>query len=297
MEYSESSSDSMETKPDLTNSSRKKSKPWTITEEIALSKAWVDVLKEPETDSFWKRILDNFNKQLGGSDRTVYQVNSKWKNMNISISKFNAIYNNKITQRQTAQSDSDIMKLTQIEYQNLYKNKSFPHEAAWEIVKNHPEWTPSSNVPLMDDDDNMINIQPLKRTKTSESNTFTTSLNAEFPDDFYEEGERKPQENLKKPMPSFCGQQEKEDQLRKIISEFTEFSNVNKEDVEDKKRHRAKLEEIKAQKLRIIEEHLREKRWDKDMRFYVESHEHLSGAQLNAVLVRKREIAKRWGWE
>ncbi|KAL7608714.1 hypothetical protein Lser_V15G10950 [Lactuca serriola] len=274
-------------------STKKKSKQWSIEEEVALAKAWVDVSKDPEienrqqSDSFWRRILECFSKQLGGTDRTVHQMNSKWKNMHEKMKKFNDIYNNKLTQRRSGQSEADILLLAQTEYRNLFKNKAFSHEAAWGIIKDNPP----------------------KKTKTSESNTNTTSVDDKFPEEdegFNVEQPQKPQRKGNKPASSSSEQQQqqRDEQLVRIVSEFTEFSNVNKQDVEDKKRHRAKLEEFKAEKLRIMEEEkeervrmMREKRQDKDMQFYLRPHDHLAGAQLNAVLARKREIAQRWGWE
>ncbi|CAH1429961.1 unnamed protein product [Lactuca virosa] len=271
-------------------STKKKSKQWSIDEEVALAKAWVDVSKDPEienrqqSDSFWRRILEYFSKQLGGTDRTVHQMNSKWKNMHEKIKKFNDIYNNKLTQRRSGQSEADILLLAQTEYRNLFKNKAFSHEAAWGIIKDNPP----------------------KKTKTSESNTYTTSVDDKFPEE--DEGFNVEQLQRKGNKPASLSseqqQQQRDEQLLRIVSEFTEFSNVNKQDVEDKKRHRAKLEEFKAEKLRIMEEEkeervrmMREKRQDKDMQFYLRPHDHLVGAQLNAVLARKREIAQRWGWE
>ncbi|CAI9275358.1 unnamed protein product [Lactuca saligna] len=272
-------------------STKKKSKQWSIDEEVALAKAWIDVSKDPEienrqqSDSFWRRILEYFSKQLGGTDRTVHQMNSKWKNMHEKMKKFNDIYNNKLTQRRSGQSEADILLLAQTEYRNLFKNKAFSHEAAWGIIKENPP----------------------KKTKTSESNTYTTSVDDKFPEEdegFNVEQPQKPQRKGNKAASSSSSeqqQQQRDEQLLRIVSEF---SNVNKQDVEDKKRHRAKLEEFKAEKLRIMEEEkeervrmMREKRQDKDMQFYLRPHDHLAGAQLNAVLTRKREIAQRWGWE
>lgn len=63
---------------------------------------------------------------------------------------------------------------------------------------------------------------------------------------------------------------------------FTEFINVNKHSVEDKKKwHLAKLEEIKEKKLHNREEFMHKKRKDKDLRFYIQPHD-------NVVLAHKR---------
>ncbi|MFS7900967.1 putative proliferating cell nuclear antigen, PCNA [Helianthus anomalus] len=86
---------------------------------------------------------------------------------------------------------------------------------------------------------------------------------------------------------------------------------VNKEDMKAKKRHRAKIEKIKEEKLRLKKEEqeykiillkeevrmMQQKQMDKDMKFFSMPHDNLAGAALDAVLARKCEIAQRWGWE
>jgi len=278
-------------------SSKKKSKPWNTQEEVVLAKAWIDVSKDWETgnrESFWGQALEYFCKELGGSDRTVHQVNSKWKEMNKKITKFNDIYKNKLAaQRQSGQSEADILKLALTEYRNLNKNKGFSHEAAWGILKDNRNW---NLLPLKDA--NNVQLQPQKKTKTSESNTYTAFSDAQFPSDLTEEEDD--ELNIEEPQIP----QQSDEQLIRVISKLTEFTSVSKQDFEDKKRHRAKMEELKEEKLRIMKEEkderlcmMREKRKDEDMRFYLRPHDHLTGVQLNVVLARKREIAQRWGWE
>ncbi|KAL4567230.1 hypothetical protein LXL04_022806 [Taraxacum kok-saghyz] len=107
---------------------------------------------------------------------------------------------------------------------------------------------------------------------------------------------QRPQQKGKKRPNSFTSGQRIE-KLLKTVSEFTEVSNINKQDFDDKKRDRAKLEEVKMEKLRILEDKMREKRREIDMKFYIQSHDHLTGVHLNMVLARKQEIAQRWGWK
>ena len=107
---------------------------------------------------------------------------------------------------------------------------------------------------------------------------------------------QRPQQNGKKKPNSFTSGQRIE-KLLKTVSEFTEISNINKQDFDDKKRDRAKLEEVKMEKLRILEDKMREKRREIDMKFYIQSHDHLTGVHLNMVLARRQEIAQRWGWK
>lgn len=72
---------------------------------------------------FGNRVLDNFKIQLRGSDRTMHQVNSEWKNLN----KFNCIFNNKMKPRVIGRLEFSILKATQSKYKkNSKKMKAFP---------------------------------------------------------------------------------------------------------------------------------------------------------------------------
>ncbi|KAK1412969.1 hypothetical protein QVD17_34611 [Tagetes erecta] len=66
---------------------------------------------------------------------------------------------------------------------------------------------------------------------------------------------------------------------------------------EDKKRHRAKVEEMKGEELELKKREMKIQRKEKDFQFYIQPHEHLSGTSLSAFLQMKEEIMKRWGWK
>ncbi|KAJ0780628.1 putative transcription factor MYB family [Helianthus annuus] len=71
---------------------------WTKYQEVALAKAWVHCStnkkkgNQQTRDGFWRRILDHYNATVGGSNRTVHQVRSKWNPMMTKINFFNGLY-------------------------------------------------------------------------------------------------------------------------------------------------------------------------------------------------------------
>ena len=80
--------------------------------------------------------------------------------------------------------------------------------------------------------------------------------------------------------------------------------------MEDKIRHRAAVEEIKKEKLcvlqeseqkklRILEERERERarKQEKDEEFFVRPHDHLTGSAYQMVIQKKKKIAVEYGWE
>ncbi|MFS8025708.1 hypothetical protein Hanom_Chr16g01478401 [Helianthus anomalus] len=74
------------------------SQKWTKVQEEALAKAWVHCStnkkkgNQQNRDSFWRKILDHFNATVGGSNRTVHQVQSKWGPVMTKINFFNGLY-------------------------------------------------------------------------------------------------------------------------------------------------------------------------------------------------------------
>ncbi|KAK1421987.1 hypothetical protein QVD17_24800 [Tagetes erecta] len=293
-------------------SNRKKAKAWNNEEEDALAKAWIDVSEGPEignqqrSELFWKRALVHFEAQLGSTDRTVHQLNSKWKDMNAKIYKFDSVYKDKLANRQNDEAEVDILSATIVEYRKLYKTKAFPHHTTWNILKDNKNWKTAALMGAQYS--HHAYIKSGKRTKMSGSNMYKNkiSFEAQLPNDVNEENEglhyEQPQifpPKGKKPALSLAssGQQK----LLKIVSEFNEF---NQEDIEDKKRYRLEklrlMKEEKEKKMLILEQELRmmqQKEMYRDMQFFLTPHCDLTGAALNVVLARKREITQRWGWE
>ncbi|KAM0054548.1 putative glutathione transferase [Helianthus debilis subsp. tardiflorus] len=74
------------------------SQKWTKVQEKALAKAWVHCStnkkkgNQQNRDNFWRKILDHYNATVGGSNRTVHQVRSKWGLMMTKINFFNGLY-------------------------------------------------------------------------------------------------------------------------------------------------------------------------------------------------------------
>ena len=168
----------------------------------------------------------------------------KWRDLNNRVSLFSGLYNNNWNNRGSGQSELDVMNLTHEQYRAAKKNKAFTHQNVWDTVKGHPRWAP---IPLAELIETPTSGPAPKRTKTSESNTYTTtSSDANFkPSEGIQEPAR-PQRKGKKPV-SFS----KDDPF---WDEFKSFQQKTTIDVEDKIRHRAAVEEIKKEKLRVLQE-------------------------------------------
>ncbi|KAM0007828.1 putative glutathione transferase [Helianthus debilis subsp. tardiflorus] len=127
------------------------SQKWTKVQEEALAKAWGHCStnkkkgNQQNHDSFWRKILDHFNAIVGGSNRTVHQVRSKWGPMMTKINFFNGLYQQADRTRGSGCNDLDAKKVTLKEFNERYPN-GFQHVEAWEVVRKHDKW---AQVPLL----------------------------------------------------------------------------------------------------------------------------------------------------
>jgi hypothetical protein len=276
---------------------------WTPEEEVALAQSYLNISEDANVGNaqrrkkFWARVLQDFIQRLGGSDRTTHQLNSKWRDLNNRVSLFYGLYNNNCNNRGSGQSEVDVMNVTHEQYRAV-KKKAFTSLLVWDAVKEHPRWAP---IPLAELIQSPTSGPAPKRTKTSESITYTTtSSDANFtPSEGIQEPAR-PQRKGKKPV-SFS----KDDPF---WDEFKSFQQKTTIDVEDKIRHRAAVEEIKKEKLRvlqlneefflrILEERERRFKQEKDEEFFLRPHDHLTGSAYQMVIQKKKKIAAEYGWE
>ncbi|CAH1423520.1 unnamed protein product [Lactuca virosa] len=106
---------------------------------------------------------------MGGSDRSGHQVNSKWKDLQKKYNAFNGIYNRKMSSVASGRSEADVLQSSLSEYRRTINQKGFPHQQAWEWLKDNAKW---AFVAKVGEDSPPPSS---KRTKTSSSNAYTSS--------------------------------------------------------------------------------------------------------------------------
>ncbi|MFS8022608.1 putative glutathione transferase transcription factor MYB family [Helianthus anomalus] len=124
---------------------------WSKYQEESLAKAWVHFSTDKNKgnqqtrDGFWRKILDYYNATVGGRNRTVHQVRSKWTPMMTKINHFNGLYQQADRTRESGCDDLNVMKIALKDFQNKYPS-GFQHVEAWEVVRKHDKW---AQVPLL----------------------------------------------------------------------------------------------------------------------------------------------------
>ncbi|CAH1426215.1 unnamed protein product [Lactuca virosa] len=105
--------------------------------------AYVDVSKDNQCgnqqrfDAFWEMVLEHFSVQMGGLERSRHQVNSKWKDLQKKCNAFNSIYNRRMNSVASRRSGADVLQSSLSEYQWTINQKCFPHQQAWEWLKDN----------------------------------------------------------------------------------------------------------------------------------------------------------------
>lgn len=316
-QHADDQEDAEEVVPETQPSTRKrnythrvKRRNWEEREEIALAKAYISCSEDQErgntqrSDSFWQNVLEHFQAQIQGTDRTKHQINSKYKDMLNKVNKFNCIYNNKMNMRASGRGDADVLQATHSEYRKLYRS-SFSHTGAWEILKEHAKWETVKEMGMHSPH------HSAKRSKTSGSNQFTNSpSDAHFspqPIDLDEASPQPSSHSRQRKGKNVAGSSSMPDGYQTIVDKISALANINEAEAQKKETLRAKKmavlekqEEELTRKSALLEqeiEALKRSREQKDLKFFLKSHDHLTGSKLALVLGKKQEIAEMYGWE
>ncbi|XP_023750223.1 uncharacterized protein LOC111898555 [Lactuca sativa] len=258
----------VEKKRTFTN--HQKSKKWVEREELALARAYVDCSQDKQRgnqqqfDAFWDRVLEHFNVQIGGSDQTRHQVNSKWKDLQKKCNTFNCIYNRRMNSVASGRSEADVLKASLSEYRSTVNQKSFPHQKAWEWLKDHEKWAlypprfPQQQQPF-----NVEDSPPQRKRKGKKVASVSSTQNEMFD----------------------------------LVNHIASINTTTNIEAKQRQRYREQklriLEANEALKAQLLEREIE----NQDMEYFLRPHDHLTGAILSTVLERKRQIATKYGWE
>ncbi|XP_047939270.1 glutathione S-transferase T3-like [Salvia hispanica] len=91
---------------------------WTVWENVALAKAWVDVVEDPYVgpnqyvDRLWLRISEAYRicKPSGAKPRTSEQCRKQWLRLRPKLGRFAALYQNNIRMATSGMSEDDVKR-------------------------------------------------------------------------------------------------------------------------------------------------------------------------------------------
>nr|GEY88650.1 hypothetical protein [Tanacetum cinerariifolium] len=256
--------------------------PWTIEEEIALCKAFVakskDIVKGngKKAAGFWREVAEHFHEEMGKEKRSYDSINCKWKNrIRPKVSQFCEIYNSVRDRHQSGSRDNIVYQEAELEYRTIY-NAPFTLTECWKILKDHPKWKKVE----------MTKFYKSKKSSSKKSRTL----------------ENTPQGNLDSVHISVNLNDEAADsedveaqEMKESSSEYLRIKERELELEERKRREQGELERLRiAQREKELDlqqkmfEFQQQQKFEEDIKYYNEGHDHLTGRALSTTLFLKK---------
>ncbi|XP_042410115.1 glutathione S-transferase T3-like [Zingiber officinale] len=147
---------------------------WTVEEEQHLTKSYINISTDSaignsqKDKAFWKCIGDYYNetRPYGTKKRDFMALKSHFYGYYSLANEFGSMHNNFWENRQSGESDEDILVKTHMKWKDMHKNKPFKYEHVWRILKEQVKWAPQSEGHRVG-----------KKARTSELGTHTSSSN------------------------------------------------------------------------------------------------------------------------
>ena len=107
---------------------------WTEEQEIALIAAWRHVEESTHQTNKWFRILHEYNRLVGGSDRTTESLSRKLTDLTTKCQIFNG-YHNRTLQEVPSNMPEDVsIRHSKRQYKNR-ERKEFKQVSAWQMMR------------------------------------------------------------------------------------------------------------------------------------------------------------------
>lgn len=274
------------------------SQPWSMEEEIALARSWIDTSKDVATgnsqaaEHFWQQVTERFHRELGcDAYRSKHSLTTKYRDVNKLVTKFNELHHNLKTQHKNGQTDQNIFETALEKYRQENNGKAFKYVEFWKIIEPCGVWHD------MNEEEKGA---PTKRTKTSESSCTKSSdarvqsgLNEDDDDELELEELLRPigrDKAKRKGSSSSASGSYKSDDITKMATEFVRYNMKLDARMEFEQEILAKKEKSRQEKQKARED----KQRLKDMKFLMKPTTDLEGDALQMVLQYKEYILKKY---
>ncbi|GJW76899.1 hypothetical protein Tco_0138581 [Tanacetum coccineum] len=214
--------------------------------------------------------------------RSYDSVNCKWKNrIRPKVSQFCEIYNSVRDRHQSGSCDNTVYQEAELEYRTIY-NAHFTLTECWKILKDHPKWK-KVEIPKF----YKSKQSSSKKSRTSENKSQGNSDSAHIGVNLNDEA---------------ADSEDVEAQERKESS--SEYLRIKERELELEERKRQEQGEL--ERLRIAQrdkeldlqqkmfEFQQQQKFEEDLKYYNEDHDHLTGRALSTALFLKKKIKERW---
>ncbi|CAL8163550.1 unnamed protein product [Prunus armeniaca] len=143
---------------------------WSMTEDVSLCEAWLQVSHCSVTGNeikfchMWKKIHQEFCERVIGSTHTDQTLSSRWKILNKELGKWRDALKKAMNNHRSEENlSSEIMQAQMFFGATGQGKKSFNHTLCWEVVKNCIRFQIIPTGPTV-----VLNKMPLHETPTSD---------------------------------------------------------------------------------------------------------------------------------
>ncbi|GKA70009.1 glutathione S-transferase T3-like protein [Tanacetum coccineum] len=280
---------------------------------------------------FWREVAERFHEEMGEDKRSYDSVNCKWKNrIRPKVSQFCEIYNSVRDRHQSGSCDNTVYQEAELEYRTIY-NAPFTLTECWKILKDHPKWK-KVEMPKFYKSKQSSSKKSRTSENTSQGNSDSAhigvNLNDEAADSEDVEAQEVPapigRDRAKKKGSSSGARSETSiagdpSLVDALLSKFTmaatpfftqrkesssEYLRIKERELELEERKRQEQGEL--ERLRIAQrdkeldlqqkmfEFQQQQKFEEDLKYYNEDHDHLIGRALSTALFLKKKIKERW---
>ncbi|GJU87166.1 glutathione S-transferase T3-like protein [Tanacetum coccineum] len=280
---------------------------------------------------FWREVAERFHEEMGEDKRSYDSVNCKWKNrIRPKVSQFCEIYNSVRDRHQSGSCDNTVYQEAELEYRTIY-NAPFTLTECWKILKDHPKWK-KVEMPKFYKSKQSSSKKSRTSENTSQGNSDSAhigvNLNDEAADSEDVEAQEVPapigRDRAKKKGSSSGARSETSiagdpSLVDVLLSKFTmaatpfftqrkesssEYLRIKERELELEERKRQEQGEL--ERLRIAQrdkeldlqqkmfEFQQQQKFEEDLKYYNEDHDHLTGRALSTALFLKKKIKERW---
>ncbi|MFS7916808.1 hypothetical protein Hanom_Chr03g00181721 [Helianthus anomalus] len=176
------------------------------------------------------------------------------------------------------------------DFQSKYPS-GFHLVEAWEVVNKHDKWTP---VPLLGEDSGSSG----QKRKSSDSGNYNagtlgTEFNSDIPYINVDPSPTRPRKKDKRPTASPTNS---ETALTEKLSQYTLMKEAKQARAIELLNIKKKREEDTIALVAEQREAVKQLLYDRDLETFTKPHDHASPEMLPFILVRKRDIAKKYNW-
>nr|GEV91147.1 hypothetical protein [Tanacetum cinerariifolium] len=254
--------------------------PWTIEEEIALCKAFVAKSEDSvegndkKAAGFWREVAEHFHKEMGEDKRSYDSINCKWKNrIRPQVSQFCEIYNSVRDRHQSGSCDNIVYQEAELEYRTIY-NAPFTLTESHIGVNPNDEAADSEDVEAQEVPAPMGRDRAKKKGSSSGDPTLVDALLSKF---------------IMAATPFFTQRKESSSKYLRIKERELELKERKSQEQGELERMRIAQREKELDIQQKMFEFQQQQKFEKDLKYYNEDHDHLNGRALSTALFLKKK--------